>query len=222
MSLVIYIGAMLLALGLAERVGRSNTNDDEWSYLWYPDEPFLLYCNSSTLNVTDTEYIKWMTPGKKILDSGFNDTQYATVEWYGVPGYELRIKKITAETSGVYTCRVHDSSTNVLRAHTIFGINIREHKYDDMFDKYRHHLIVAVVATVVFLVPFLTVCIVYNYRYTTPEDRARRQEKKSRSYEYNGHQHEMQKYPPDGLAEVRSQDEKGAYENPEFVNSEKL
>ena len=214
------MSAMLLAVCMGERVGYGDTNDDEWSYLWYPDEPFQLYCNSSKLSVRNTEYIVWQTPGEKILQPDHDDNLFKTNEYFGVPGYELHIKKLTSETSGVYICRVHENGTNVLRTQTILGINIRDHKYDELFDKYRHHVIVAVIATVVFVVPFATVCIVFQFRYRTPEQRARAQEKKHRSYAYNGHQQEMQKYRPDGLAEVQSVEGKGAYENPEFVVSE--
>lgn len=199
------LSALLLTATSGVRIGQGDKSvDKEWSYIWYENEPFILYCNSSKLAVKDSDYIRWEKPSKDgdtvILKRDHDDGNYKINQYFGVEGFQLEIKKITSGTKGVYVCRVHDNDTGVSRGHTILGINIREQQYDDLFDKYRHHFVVAVIATAVFLVPFATVCITYHFRY---ERRHGTREKYSPN--------EMTRYP-NGLAE-----DKGAYENPTFT-----
>lgn len=207
--------AILMSFTYGENVGQGKLNlDDEWSYLWYEDEPFMLYCNSSTLNVHGGDYIKWEKPSKEggntlKFDRNHNDTSYQTNNFAGVDGFQLHIKKVTSETSGVFVCHVHDGNTHISRGHAIVGINIRERKYEELFDKYRGHFIVAIVATVVFVVPLATICIVYQFRYE------RRMGIDKKSVHTNGRDYEMK---PDGLAySVQAPEGKGAYENPHFT-----
>lgn len=202
------LATILLTFSSGERIGYGNTDlDKEWSYIWYENEPFNLYCNSSALNVQSPDYIRWEKPskdgGKLTFEKKHNDDNYAIQEYFGVEGFQLRVKKVTAETSGVFVCRVHNYTTGSARADSIVGINIRERRYDDMFDKYRSHFIVAVIATAVFLVPLATICFVYHYRYE-------RRSGQNMSYPVTGRDHAAKTYP-DGLA-----DGEGGYENPDF------
>ena len=212
--------ALLVTFSSAKNVGHGKTDlDEEWSFLCYENEPFMLYCNSSELSVQTTDYIMWEKPSKVgdtlTFKRNHNDMNYQTNEYFGVEGFQLHIKKVTPETSGVFVCHVHDGGTGISRARAIVGINIRERKYEEMFDKYRWHFIVAVIATAVFVIPLATICIVYQFRYE------RRMDKKM-TYTYNGRGHEMKRYP-DGLADtVQAPEGKGAYENPEFAREPSL
>ena len=206
--------AILVTFTSGENVGQGKLNlDDEWSYLWYEDEPFILYCNSSELNVQGGDYIMWEKPSKEgdtlKFERDHNDTSYQTNSFSGVDGFQLHIKKVTSVTSGVFLCHVHDGMTGISRGNGVVGINIRERKYEEMFDKYRGHFIVAIIATGVFVVPLATICIVYQFRY----ERRLGMDKKT-SYN-NGRGYEMK---PDGLAyAVQAPEGKGAYENPQFT-----
>lgn len=218
MSQSLYINAILCAVLLivssGERVGQGNTftSDKDWSYQWYENEPFMLYCNTSELDVSDSDYILWEKPSLEdpakhlFLQRDHDDDNYKIYPFSGVEGFQLHIKKITAETSGVYVCRVHDKTTGVARGQTILGINIRDKKYEELFDKYRSHFIVAIIATAVFVVPLATMCITYHFRYERTHHMGAR-------YAQNGR--EMKPYP-DGLADTVQAGEKGAYENPDF------
>ena len=207
--------AILVTFTSGENVGQGNLDlDDEWSFLWYEDEPFMLYCNSSTLNVQGSDYIMWEKPSKDGEDTlrferNHNDTHYQTNHFAGVDGFQLHIKKVTSETSGVFVCRVHDGTSHVSKGHALVGINIREKKYEELFDKYRRQFIVAIIATAVFVVPLATICIVYQFRY---ERRMGLDKKTSFS---NGREYEMK---ADGLAyTVQAPEDNGAYENPQFT-----
>ena len=138
-------------------------NDGAFGHTRYMNEQFRMYCNSSTLLVNSSDYITWETPHKDILAAPFNDNNYELVEWFGVEGFELHIKSITTYTTGVYICRVGNKNNHAIRGRGIIGLYIHEHKYDDLFDKYRDNLVRAFIASGVFLVLALATGFLCHY-----------------------------------------------------------
>ncbi|XP_045203698.1 uncharacterized protein LOC123556787 [Mercenaria mercenaria] len=195
----------------ASMEGLSNTED--WAYQWYSDESFRFQCYISGLNVSQTDYVTWQTPDQKTLPKSHNDTVYGLISKDNVADFELLIKKINPNVHGVYICKVHDDQ-GVVRGHTIYGLNIHEAKYHEILDKYKRQINVAIIATAVFLVPVITICLVWHFQYVTPEMEAkRRQRKTGKPYSVSN---DMQMATNGQLADSMASPEwKGAYENPE-------
>jgi hypothetical protein len=185
-------------------------DNSDWAFQWYTGERFHFICNTS-----GSYNSSWDTPLNKNLFSGYEDEEFKVNGIGGVHGDELVVKNVQTHVHGVYTCKMYNR-TGARIGHTIYGLNIHDVKYYELFDKYRSNLIVAVVSTAVYIGLLGTVCLVWRFRYQTEEDKQRRYEKK-RAYIYmtNGREHEMKQQIPDDLTEpVKSPVGKGAYENP--------
>lgn len=205
--LLVVLSLCLVSMATAME-GRSDK--DDWAYQWYTGEPFRFQCQTSGLNFTGNNYVVWDTPTRKMLPTGHDDEHYKLYTADGIRDVELLIKNVQAEYHGVYTCHMYSDTAKAV-GKVIYAINVHDVKHHDMIDKYRHNIIVAVIATAVFICPFATVCMVWQFRY---EERDRRKHKGSNGKPYVV-DHELKAGPPaDGIAEsVMSPEGKGAYEN---------
>lgn len=199
----------MVAIATAE-LGTSNMHD--WAYQWYEDEEFSFKYVPSNSTQDVELYVVWESPNHGNLTTATvkaDDPLFEVKDTYNVVNGELRFKKITSGVHGVYICWVtlnNDHSAIVNR--TIFGLNIREKRYRSMSDKYSSNIIVAVVATAVFIVPLITICVTYRFSYEN-----RKGIKPKRKYMQNGDGYDMT------VANTVAASEKGAYENPEVQAS---
>ncbi|XP_045203696.2 uncharacterized protein LOC123556786 [Mercenaria mercenaria] len=206
-AIALLLCTMSIATAAMEGV---NYREDWWAYQWYTGEPFLFKCQNSGLNITANNYVKWDTPTAKALSSTYNEADYEVKTTDNIRGVEILVKKVDAEFHGVYTCIVYDNKGDE-DSRVIYGLNIHDVKYRDMMDKYRHSIIVAVVATAVFIVPFATTCFVWHFWY---EEVSKRKLGKSGKTSYVVDS-EMKEPPTDGIAAtVMSSEGEGAYDNP--------
>jgi hypothetical protein len=151
--------------------------------------------------------VVWDTPTEMSLPTGTDDDNYKVETVDGIADVELLVKKIREENHGVYTCRVYEKKTRDMTAKVVYGLNIHSKKYRDMTDKYRSNIIVAFVATAVFIVPVATILLLWNFRY---EARMETSGKRGGMYVQNG----KKELPTDSIAAtVMSPEGKGAYEN---------
>jgi hypothetical protein len=150
--------------------------------------------------------VEWDTPTKMSLPTEYSDEDYKVETVDNIENVELLVKKIREENHGVYTCKVYDKNRD-LTAKVVYGLNIHSKKYRDMTDKYRSNIIVAFVATAVFIVPVATILLLWNFRY---EARMETSGKRGRMYVENG-----KKEPPTYTiaATVMSPEGEGAYDN---------
>lgn len=68
---------------------------------------------------------------------------------------------------------------------TIRGINLHQPLAKSASERYEYNIIVAVVASVVFLVPLLGACAIYKFRYKSPEDKSKKYNVRHREYPNN-------------------------------------
>ena len=194
----------------------------EWAILMMESETAMLNCedgfpehelNSSLAN---TYVLSWKLPNGNMLSGNHNDAMFELKSGQnGIAGYVLEIKKFKYEYSGAYICMVEDTMYNQ-SMYILRGINMHDRKYASLAEKYEHNIIVAVVASVVFLVPFLGACLVYKYRWQSEEDKAARKAKKLGNKEAASYDNGvMKEFPPNSAAEsVKASEGGGAYENP--------
>ncbi|XP_060579438.1 uncharacterized protein LOC132736344 [Ruditapes philippinarum] len=197
----------LLSIVTAEMVGYNDDNE-WWAFQWYMGEPFRFKCQLSVLNLTSNNRVVWDTPTKMSLPTEYSDEDYKVETVDNIANVELLVKKIREENHGVYTCKVYENkNTRDMTAKVVYGLNIHSKKYRDMTDKYRSNIIVAFVATAVFIVPVATILLLWNFRY---EARMETSGKRGRMYVENG-----KKEPPTYTiaATVMSPEGEGAYDN---------
>lgn len=209
-SLQVVLSLCLLCAVTAEMEGYAD-NNDWWAFEWYIGEPFRFKCQTSGLNFTSNSLVVWDTPTKKSLPTSYDEDDYKVSTVDNVVDVELLVKKIQEENHGVYICRVYTKDTRDMTGKVIYGLNIHGKKYRDMTDKYRRNIVIAFVATAVFVVPVATIFLLWNFRY---EVRVEKSQGKGRMYVEDG-----KKEPPSDsiAATVMSADGKGAYENPEIT-----
>lgn len=203
--------AALFGLARAE-VGFSDMNADvyDWGYDWYRGESFSFYCNNSAMAVTTDHYVTWMTPSSKILRLDHDDEDFKVDTYAGISGFQLTLKNVQPQLHGVYVCQVYDGISRVKQGQIIFGMNVHTEKYRDLTEKYRSNIIVAFIATAVFVVPFATVCFVYHFQYRTQEEKDNLQKKRLTHKQFGrseGAEFDVYKVKPS---------DDGAYENPDF------
>lgn len=206
------VALSLCVVSMATAAMEGVSNGDDWAYQWYTGEPFRFKCQTSGLNITADNYVVWDTPTRKTLPINHDQTDYQLSTVDGVRDVELLVKNVRSEFHGVYTCHVYADNTAKNVGKVIYGLNIHDVKYHDMIDKYRHNIVVAVIATVVFIVPFATICLVKQFQY---EERTKRKHGTTNGKPYMV-EHELKQPYYDGVAEnVKSTEGEGAYENPD-------
>ena len=211
-TMLFWTGLLLTLVALTD-AEEGVSNDHDWAYQWYSGESFRIRCHISGLNASATDYVTWETPAHKDLSTNYNGTDYELFNYNNVEDLEILIKNINSNVHGVYICKLYNSG-EVLRGHTIYGLNIHEEKYHDMMDKYKKQINVALIATAVFIVPVITCCLVWQFQYVTPEMemRARRRKLGQKPYSVSS---EMQTTNGTFTDAVAAPEWKGAYDNKE-------
>ncbi|KAH3836174.1 hypothetical protein DPMN_109544 [Dreissena polymorpha] len=138
------------------------TTEDEWAYQWYENEPFTIRCAAS-MPLFDNLTVTWAAPGEEGLLTTASVSQYYEVRSSSnVSGSEIYVKSVTPSVHGIYVCHVHTEDGEFYNK-SIFALNYRDVKYHSMGTKYRRNVIVAVISSVVFLVPLFTLCLLHEY-----------------------------------------------------------
>lgn len=165
-----------------------------------------LYCNEPNLNINTTGTtgsVKWYTPsGSEIMSSNKN---YKLEDVDNYLNMKLTVNKVNNTNNGIYKCTLQNSNVRIT---LIRGANVRGPKYTRFLDEYEYNVIVAVVATVVFLVPFLGSCGVWKFRYREDEDE--KANMFNMTHEDNGAGPVMYEIP---TKTVESPEGNGAYDN---------
>ncbi|XP_069130528.1 uncharacterized protein [Argopecten irradians] len=159
-----------LLLLLPALVMSSNIDDDvDWSEFVSMDAEVTLHCNNSVTMIQQGEIGRWTVPSQEVLMDQHNDSNFKVQSMYGIEGYSLLVKKVTAATQGAYVCIIYnggESRDQVLRL-----INYNGPKYESLSEKYETHAIIAVIATAVFIGLLAMFCLTYRFRYRTPEEK---------------------------------------------------
>lgn len=170
----------------------------------------VLYCNEPNLNINTTGttgYVKWYTPSGSQIMSPDNNYKLENVGNYN--DMKLTVYKVNKTNNGIYKCTLLTSNLAIT---LIRGANVRGPKYTRFLDEYEYNVIVAVVATVVFLVPLLGSCGVWKFRYREDEDE--KANMFNMTHEDNGTGPVMTEIPAKTVAStVESPEGNGAYEN---------
>lgn len=123
----------------------------------------MLLCNNSRVNLQSEDILMWKTPDGKVLTYPYNGSDY---ELIGTQGEELRIKSVSLRNQGLYSCVL--TQNNTPRAYLLRGVNLSGPLYASMNDKYEDNIIVAVISSIVFVVPLVGICAIQKFRYKTP------------------------------------------------------
>lgn len=205
---------VFVAMATAE-VGYSDNK--HWAYQWYAKEPFSFrFENADPTN--NTQIVVWETPRHEILADNMNSSLYVISDYNGILNGELFIKEVTPETRGVYVCYLHhvnDAGHNETVKRSIFGINISIPKYRSKLERYRGNIIVAAVASAIFLVVGSVVVLTHTCSY---EKRMEDHQRALRGKQLRGPKHLSHNgdsfHSHNGIGiEIATQ----AYDNPEFM-----
>lgn len=140
------------------------TTEDDWAYQWYENEPFTIRCAAS-MPLFDNLTVAWAAPGEEGLLTTTSVSQHYEVRNSGnVSGSEIFVKSVAPAVHGVYVCHVNTADGEFYNK-SIFLLNYRDVKYHSLGTKYRSNVIVAVISSVVFLVPLFTLCALHEYRW---------------------------------------------------------
>lgn len=169
----------------------------------------VLYCNEPNLNINTTGTfgsVQWYTPSGSKISS---DKNYKLEDVENYTNMKLTVYKVNKTNNGIYKCTLQ---TTNLAITLIRGANVRGPKYTRFLDEYEYNVIVAVVATVVFLVPLLGSCGVWKFRYREDEDG--KANMFNMTHEDNGTVPVMTEIPTKTVAStVESPEGNGAYDN---------
>ncbi|KAK3606352.1 hypothetical protein CHS0354_041988 [Potamilus streckersoni] len=189
-----------------------------WAYSTYLDVEFSFSCNDTRILLTNGEIVKWKTPQHKELKQGHNDSDYLVVDSITNTGQDLVIKRVRNDLSGIYVCMVYNNGS--LRKSAIRGLNIYKPLYHNLGEMYIENVIVAVITAVVFLVPLITMCAIYKFRYMTKEEKTRKNEMKRKYQEmisqHYGNTHNNHPHYDDlsEMVKAKDIDGSGGYDNP--------
>ncbi|OWF46270.1 uncharacterized protein LOC110455974 [Mizuhopecten yessoensis] len=144
-------------------------DDMDWSAFVSMDAEVTLNCNNSASMIQQGEIGRWTVPSEEILTDNHNDSNFKVQAMYGIEGYVLIVKKVTAETQGVYVCIIYNGGEP--RDQVVRLINFNGPKYENMNERYETHIIIAVIATATFIGLLLIVCLTYRFRYRSTEEK---------------------------------------------------
>lgn len=198
----------LLSVGMFLSSARAEQYPEifHWAESVEENSAVILYCNEPNLNINTTGTtgsVKWYTPsGSEIMSSNKN---YKLEDVDNYLNMKLTVNKVNNTNSGIYKCTLQNSNVRIT---LIRGANVRGPKYTRFLDEYEYNVIVAVVATVVFLVPFLGSCGVWKFRYRGDEDE--KANMFNMTHEDNGAGPVMYEIP---TKTVESPEGNGAYDN---------
>lgn len=176
--MIVYLLSLMVGMVICEL-------PSEWAYEVLRDGTITLYCNDSSINIDTNEYGQWTIPSGVELKKQHNDSLLTVQQENGIEGFSLLLKKVESSLDGVYICKVKSVSTDVIRMATIRGINLHQPLAKSASERYEYNIIVAVVASVVFLVPLLGACAIYKFRYKSPEDKSKKYNVRHREYPNN-------------------------------------
>lgn len=166
-------------------------DEPDWGFQSYLDEDFRLTCNHSTLLPQPRDQVSWELPNGNLLEQDtekYTLTNGVSTGADDVVGMHLTIRNVQDADAGVYVCHVYENfQMNAYRGRLLRGLNIGGPMYRDQFDKYREHLIVAVIAAVVFFVPMVTLCFVYKFRYQTKEEKQAKYAQREEAFRHQRH-----------------------------------
>lgn len=166
-----YFRFLLLLLVTAGLVKSDSEEDDEnnWSVQVVMGDDVTLYCNDSRAMIQPGETGRWTVPSGEVLADNHNDTYFRVQNWNGIQGYKLRVNKVTESNQGVYLCVIYTGNTP--RIEVVRLINYSGPKYLNGIDRYEKHILIAFVATAVFVGILLILCLTYRFRYRSPEEK---------------------------------------------------
>lgn len=154
------IAMTILILVVATFLRFVSPMEDAWAFKVYAGERLDLDCNETRVMLAADDTISWETADGRVLSAPYNDSSY---ELMG-QGQILSIKHVDLSKHGLYTCVVFDAS-KVAKAHVLRGVNLSGPLFKDLRDQYRDNIIVAVIASVVFVVPMTGMCAIQKFRY---------------------------------------------------------
>ncbi|XP_061184556.1 uncharacterized protein LOC133192582 [Saccostrea echinata] len=161
---------ILLLISTLTSVRATYAEDFHWAKAVRENEGADLECYEPNLNLNvmnNTGSVEWKKPNGVIIRA--NDNDFLLEDKGGYKHMRLTIHKVNSTNNGIYKCVLTGTGTKLIR-----GINVRGPVYTKFLDQYEYNIIVAVVATVVFLVPLLGSCGVYKFRYI--EDKEEKQD----------------------------------------------
>jgi hypothetical protein len=161
---------LVLVVSFVAVKAKTYAEDYHWANAVQENEGAALDCTEPRLNLNMTDgsgSVEWFKPsGMEILST---DRDFLFEDLGNFQRMRLTIYKVNASNSGIYKCKLTlpGSAPPVM---LIRGINIHGPKYVAFLDEYEDNVIVAVVATVVFLVPLLGGCGVWKFRFRDEEE----------------------------------------------------
>lgn len=187
--------------------------DYHWASVVEENAPASLKCTEPKLdlNMTYAGSVQWFKPtGMEILRT---DEDFLLEDLDRYLRMTLTIHKVNASNSGIYKCKLMVSgSLNFITL--IRGINIHGPKHVKFLDEYESNVIVAVVATLVFLVPFLGGCGVWKFRFREDEEEKQKHNMFNMRHEEHDNGRVMTEVPEKTIAaNVESPEGRGAYDN---------
>lgn len=201
--------SLLFITALTSVRAKTYAEENHWAKAVEENKPATLKCNERNLNIdtkNGTGSVQWEKPNGVTI--GASDSDFLLEKEGGYTNMVLKIHRVNSTNSGIYKCMINGTGKTLVR-----GINVRGPVYTKFLDQYEYNIIVAVVATVVFLVPLLGSCGVYKFRYIEDEE-----EKQNmfnmRHGEIDNGQAMMEKKTI--AAEVEAKEGGGAYDNVDF------
>ncbi|XP_025086464.1 uncharacterized protein LOC112559428 isoform X2 [Pomacea canaliculata] len=164
------VQVLLLVTGLAA------AQEPQWGFQSYLDEDFTVVCNDSSLILEPYNFVVWETPVGDLIEINTLD-KYVVSNVGKVINMHLTIKNVQEADKGVYLCHVYTDAQKIQkRGRMLRGLNIGGPMYREPFDEYRDHLMVGGICALILLVPLMTLCLLYKFRYQSKEVLAAKRE----------------------------------------------
>lgn len=206
---VALIFPLLFAAVSGAGISKDALQEEDWSFQTHLDESIEFHCNDSLIKLNTSAVVQWVLPDRTILSSSHKGNKYAVGDEMNITGNTLMIYDVTEGDKGLYLCCVQNEEP-WCKQHTLRGLNIAGHKVKNLFDKYEHNLIVAVITALVFFVPLIAICLIYKYRYMSDEDKMKKRTMRKVKYDYD----DEVKARPTSADMVASNEGNGSYYNP--------
>lgn len=207
------LSATLLLVGLTACVkGELYSELFHWAQVVEENKMVTLMCDEPRLGINTTDEtgsVKWYKPSGSLIRTF--DNNYKLEKVGGFYNMKLTVYRVNSTNHGIYRCELTKTDSNTI--FLIRGANVRGPKYTRFLDEYEYNVIVAVVATVVFLVPLLSACGVWKFRYRE-EEKEKANVFDMASREDNGSGPVMTEIPGKTIAsKAEAPEGNGAYEN---------
>ncbi|CAG5126077.1 unnamed protein product [Candidula unifasciata] len=187
----------------------TDANEQSWSQQSYLDVEYRLSCNDSSINVTAKGDVAGIWTKLGYDGDLTTDDNYELTD----RNMSLVIKRVTPEMAGIYFCEVIDQDgENVGRV--VRGLNVVEHRYHDILDKYRTDIIRGVITAAAVVVLVVGVCLIDRFQYQTQE-----QKQASREMAEN-HKRRLRQSIVFGIANPALDEDSGTYRHYGSLKSE--